>query len=159
MINIVVWDDKDVDIDLDNIDVNKKNVSIDSEVKLVVLGDCQNTDEKLINYVKKIDKTSDISLEVRKGFEVKFIPLESITYFESIKRKVVVYYDNTSIDYYYKFQDLDDFVSQYGFIRCHRSYIVNKKKISKVNSLNLHVDDIEIPIGRTYKESIQKEFL
>lgn len=159
MINIVVWDDKDVDINLDDIGANKKNVSIDSDVQLVILGNCQNTDKKLLDYVKKIDTKSNVSLEVRKGFEVKFIPLESITYFESLKRKVVVYYDNTSIDYYYKFQDLDDFVSQHGFIRCHRSYIVNKKKISRVGSLCLYVDDIEIPVGRTYKESIQKEFL
>lgn len=159
MINIVVWDDKDVDIDLDNITTNKKSISIDSDTQLVILGNSDLNDNAFFDYMKKINSYNKISLEVKKGSEVKFIPLESIDYFESLKRKVIVYYDGKCIDYYHKFQDLDDFVSQHGFIRCHRSYIVNKSKVSKVSSLNLVVNEFEIPIGRKYKESILNNFL
>ena len=43
------------------------------------------------------------------------------------------------------------------FCRIHKSYIVNKLQISKVVGNILFVDDIELPIGTTYKIDLKKE--
>lgn len=46
------------------------------------------------------------------------------------------------------------------FIRCHRGFLVNQKKIERVifsKNLILLADGYEIPVSRTYK-SILKEF-
>ena len=40
------------------------------------------------------------------------------------------------------------------FIRIHRSYLVNKDAISRVDGDLLYVNDIELPISRKYKEAV-----
>lgn len=44
------------------------------------------------------------------------------------------------------------------FVRIHKSYIINRKKITKLNSKLILLNDIEIPIGDTYK-SVAKELV
>ncbi len=41
------------------------------------------------------------------------------------------------------------------FIQVHRSYIVNKKYVEKINASMLFIEDTEIPIGRIYKKQIK----
>ena len=43
------------------------------------------------------------------------------------------------------------------FLRIHRSYLVNKEAITRVDGDLLYVDDIELPISRKYKDSVLKE--
>ncbi len=40
------------------------------------------------------------------------------------------------------------------FIRIHRSYAVQKHFIAKVSSQEIHLNDIILPVGRSYKDSI-----
>ena len=40
------------------------------------------------------------------------------------------------------------------FIRIHRSYLVNKAAISRVDGDLLYVDDIELPVSRKYKDAV-----
>ncbi|MEP5610886.1 MAG: LytTR family DNA-binding domain-containing protein [Cyclobacteriaceae bacterium] len=43
-----------------------------------------------------------------------------------------------------------------SFLRIHKSYIINRKKITKISGQRVFLDDIQIPIGRSYKESVMK---
>ena len=43
------------------------------------------------------------------------------------------------------------------FIRIHRSYLVNKDAITRVDGDLLYVDDIELPVSRKYKEAVGHE--
>ena len=40
------------------------------------------------------------------------------------------------------------------FLRIHRSYLVNKDAISRVDGDLLYVDDIELPVSRKYKDTV-----
>ncbi|MEO9870738.1 LytR/AlgR family response regulator transcription factor [Ekhidna sp.] len=40
------------------------------------------------------------------------------------------------------------------FMRIHKSYIINKSRISKISGQRIFLDEIKIPIGRTYKEIV-----
>lgn len=40
------------------------------------------------------------------------------------------------------------------FLRIHRSYLVNKEAISRVDGDLLYVDDIELPVSRKYKDTV-----
>ena len=42
------------------------------------------------------------------------------------------------------------------FIRIHRSYLVNKTAISRVDGDLLYVDDIELPVSRKYKDTVNR---
>ena len=43
------------------------------------------------------------------------------------------------------------------FIRIHRSYLINKEAITRVDGDLLYVNGIELPISRKYKEAVVKE--
>ena len=43
------------------------------------------------------------------------------------------------------------------FLRIHRSYLVNKTAISRVDGDLLYVDDIELPVSRKYKDAVVNE--
>lgn len=43
------------------------------------------------------------------------------------------------------------------FLRIHRSYLVNKAAITRVDGDLLYVNDIELPISRKYKEAVENE--
>ncbi len=47
-----------------------------------------------------------------------------------------------------------DRVKSEDLVRCHRSYAVNVKKVTFSSSNAIYIDDIEIPISRTYKTVI-----
>jgi two-component system, LytTR family, response regulator LytT len=43
---------------------------------------------------------------------------------------------------------------QNDFIRIHRSFVVNRKRISEYTSTHAVVNDTKLPVGRTYRESL-----
>ncbi|WP_414617830.1 LytTR family transcriptional regulator DNA-binding domain-containing protein [Dyadobacter sp. 32] len=42
------------------------------------------------------------------------------------------------------------------FLRVHRSFIVNKSKITHIEGNRVFINDIEIPIGNNYREGFLK---
>lgn len=54
---------------------------------------------------------------------------------------------------------LNSLFAEYGFIRCHKGYIVNMAKIDKINSTKIFLTSgKDIPLGRTYKNIVRREF-
>lgn len=88
------------------------------------------------------------------------IPYEQILYFESREKKVYVCTELQEFGFYETLDHLEDVLRE-KFIRCHRSYLVNKNQIKNVilskNLLRLK-SGIELPLSRSYK-GILKEFL
>ena len=44
------------------------------------------------------------------------------------------------------------------FIRIHRSYLVNKSAVTRIDVDLLYIDDIQLPISRKYKEAVCEIF-
>ena len=44
------------------------------------------------------------------------------------------------------------------FMRVHRSFIISIKKIKSIQNKVLYLNDIEIPIGETYKTNVSEKF-
>lgn len=97
-------------------------------------------------------------LENKNGREL--IPYEQICFFESREKKI---YLNTEMEEYGFAGTLDVLEEQLqrSFLRCHRSFLVNRKKISRIhlaqNCLCLE-SGFEIPVSRTCKTAV-KEYL
>lgn len=64
--------------------------------------------------------------------DIKLI-VDDILFFESstIPHKIVVHLDNRMLEFYGKIKDIEKINE--NFIRCHKSYIVNKKNIKKID--------------------------
>ncbi len=69
--------------------------------------------------------------------EMMRIPYDHIEYFESNAKKVTLYTFDRSVTYYFSAK-LDDIarILPDNFLRCHQSYIVNMKHISKFDRTN-----------------------
>lgn len=106
----------------------------------------------------KPDESKVFVIENRGGRDL--VDYENIYFFEAREKRV---YLNTKTDEYAFYNTLDQLEERLSedFIRCHRSFLVNKSKIEKVYlSQNRMVlsDDFEVPLSRSCKSGI-KEYL
>jgi len=56
-------------------------------------------------------------------------------------------------------RELEEMLSAHGFIRIHRSYLVNRKQVDALQQRRGEVllrlrDGTELPVGRTYREQV-----
>ncbi len=81
------------------------------------------------------------------------ILFDDIIYAESLKDYVKVHTKGMSITTKEKISDFETKLPDF-FIRTHRSYIVNSKKITAFTSQDVELGDKEIPIGISYKQQV-----
>lgn len=87
------------------------------------------------------------------------IDISEIEYIEACEWRSVIYTSDKNIMCAKRLKDLQTAFAKYGFIRCHKGYIVNMSKIAKINSKNIFLSNgIIIPVGRTYKETVKQQF-
>ncbi|MGI6722503.1 MAG: LytR/AlgR family response regulator transcription factor [Anaerovoracaceae bacterium] len=87
------------------------------------------------------------------------IPIDSIFYFEVVRRIIEVHYDDEVFEFYSTIGKLENLLFDKGFIRVHRAYLVSSAHISSVRSSELTLDNGEtVPVGRTYAKQV-KEFM
>ncbi len=94
------------------------------------------------------------------GNSQKIVPILEISYFEIWKRVVTIHYSGAEmLKFYSSMEQLEEKLQKKGFVRIHRSYIVNLTYISRFqqNSLILKTG-IELPIGITYMERVRNAF-
>lgn len=106
----------------------------------------------------KPDESKVFVIENRGGRDL--VDYENIYFFEAREKRV---YLNTKTEEYAFYSTLDQLEERLSedFIRCHRSFLVNKSKIEKVYlSQNRMVlaDEFEVPLSRSCKSGI-KEYL
>lgn len=82
-----------------------------------------------------------------------YIPYDKIYYFEAREKKIFIKTMSEEYGFYSTIEELASSLPD-GFVRCHRSYIVNKRYIQKIlgtrNILNL-TNGFMIPVSRTYR--------
>ena len=87
------------------------------------------------------------------------ILLSDISHFETLGRFVVVYFKDRSFEFYSKLNIIEESVKNKGFIRVHRSYIVNLSYILDADKENIYLAGHEtpIPIGQVYLDRVRRE--
>lgn len=85
----------------------------------------------------------------------KFIKLEfdDISYVESMKDYVKIHSSNKSV---VTKEPISSFAAKLPaeFLRIHRSFIVNTKKVTAFTKVDVEINETEIPIGSSYKEAV-----
>jgi two-component system LytT family response regulator len=82
------------------------------------------------------------------------VTAEDILYIESLKDYVKIYTADTALTTKRKISDMEAELSNKGFLRIHRSFIVNLKHLTAFTSSDVEIGKVEIPIGESYKELI-----
>lgn len=85
------------------------------------------------------------------------IPLAEIYYFEIFQRITTVYYSNTSFSFYKSMAELEKELTPKGFLRIHRSYLINLRHIDQISDRTLKLTNgFTLPIGTTYLNPVRK---
>lgn len=84
----------------------------------------------------------DDQLRCRRHFIIKNkdgmlrIPYEEITFVESRQRLAIMHTRSKTVEFYAKLSDVIQQLPQEDFVHCHQSYIVNLRKVSKLDKAN-----------------------
>ncbi len=73
---------------------------------------------------------------VRNKDSVMRIPYDSISFFESNQRKIMLNTDKHKIEFYGKLNDIISILPGDQFSRCHQSFIVNLSKVKNLDKVN-----------------------
>ena len=88
------------------------------------------------------------------------IPYDSIYYFEAVNKKIAVRTGKEEYEIHNTIEKLLEVLPDH-FMRCHRSFIINKRMIRKVRLSDGIIElshSITIPLSRSYKKAI-KEYM
>ena len=92
---------------------------------------------------------------VKSGAETRLLRTCDIYFFEAQGRKVALRTKAQEISFYSSFEQLMSQLPEW-FLRCHRGYIVNTKKMNSVNfaeSSILLSDGSSVPFSRSYRDA------
>ena len=97
---------------------------------------------------------SDGTLFVKNDYRVTRINLADIKYIEGMSEYVRIFVEGEAkpIMPLLSMKRLEETLPASQFMRVHRSYIVNLKKITEVSRLRIVFGDIYIPVGENYKD-------
>lgn len=83
------------------------------------------------------------------GGESRNIALSSIKYYEIYKKIVTVYYDDTSFQFPSSLEKLENELSEYGFYRIHKSFLVFLSAIESITAKEVTLrGGAKLPISR-----------
>lgn len=91
---------------------------------------------------------------VRSERKIVKVLLEEILFIESIKDYVKIHLNDEVIITREKISNLEEKLPENQFIRTHRSFLVASKSIKAFTAETVEIRNHEIPIGRTFKNSV-----
>ncbi len=94
------------------------------------------------------------SIYVKSGYKNIRVNTDDILYIESLKDYVKIVTAGDTITTKYRIGDMENELSAKGFLRIHRSFIVNLNQVSAFTASDIEIGKAEIPIGESYKELV-----
>lgn len=114
--------------------------------------------EAVVEYLRKFEKNDGESFVIDNRDGRQLVPFSRIIFFESREKKIFANTGSKEYSFYDTLDNLEQNLPE-GFLRCHRSYIVARKRIKKIMlSQNIIILDngYTVPVSRSYK-SVFKE--
>jgi two-component system, LytTR family, response regulator len=79
-------------------------------------------------------------------------------YIESIRDFLQIHFrDEKKLMIKYRISQIEEELSG-NFIRVHKSYIVNKKRITTLATNNIEIGKVSLPVGESYKTNVDRFF-
>lgn len=113
--------------------------------------------EELNRYMDELETTSEC-LNVNIQGSIQRVPLSEIRYIESNRRKILLHTKKQVIEFYEKMESMEELLHDKGFIRCHQSYMVQKRYVTAFGRSGIQIQDIQIPVSRRYYDELKQIF-
>lgn len=141
------------DYALDGFELN----AVDYLLKPITFGRFFKAVEKFLALQPIVKQESDLSpsstsdfIFIRKDRKQVKVFFDDILYVESVKDYIKIHFEN---EFYMVKYSITAFLKELDsrFLRIHRSFIVNKNKITAYTKYDVEIGEVEIPIGESYK--------
>jgi two-component system LytT family response regulator len=140
--------------DLDIVDYLLKPITFDRFFKAIER--YMRADNLPARYVAPASFNGSSTILVKSGYRNLRINTDDILYIESLKDYVKIVTTGETIKAKYRISDLENEISHSGFLRIHRSFIINLKQVSAYTASDVEIGKTELPIGESYKELVFK---
>lgn len=96
-------------------------------------------------------------LIVKFAREVHIVPVDTIDYVESIKRKVFIHADSGVHQMYSTMRDVIARLPE-SFLRCHNSYLVNAERVASVTPTEVVLTSgTKVPMSKRYAKEVRRQ--
>jgi len=136
--------------ELDAIDYLLKPFSLSRFLKA-----CNKAQEQF-QFRNKSSNTSSSSVFIKSGYEQIRVELNDIIYAESNGNYIDFVLRDKKITSRLTMSEAETLLSSFQFIRIHRSYLVAKKHITKIERDTIWINKIELPVGSNYLNVLLK---
>lgn len=106
---------------------------------------------------KRMQRREQELLVLTSAGESRCIPIRDIRYFEIRKRIITVYYGKDSFEFYSTMMRIEEQLFGKGFIRNHKSFLVNTQWVRSVDRTTVVLDTgVSLPIGVKHYKNVQE---
>lgn len=94
---------------------------------------------------------------IKTEYRIQRIELADVFYIEALRDYVAIYTSGGKILSLESLRNMEEILPSDSFIRIHKSYVVNKNKISFLERGKVVINNQYLPIGDTYKEKFMTQ--
>ena len=115
------------------------------------------TFERFLIAIDKVKSKSakEDTLTIKSGYDLYKLKYDAILFIESDSEYVNFYTEDKKIMSHQSLKKLAEILPSHMFMRVHRSYIINKSKVSALKGRDLIIGDKEIPVSAQYFEAVK----
>ncbi len=96
--------------------------------------------------------TDESSIYIKSGKTIIQLQFDEIIFIEGLKDYVMIHTAREKIVTYKRMKDLEELLPE-QFSRIHLSYIINRKKISKIEDNHVYINDHRFSISDSYRQA------
>jgi two-component system, LytTR family, response regulator len=93
---------------------------------------------------------------IRSNQKIQKIFIGDILYIEGLINYVTIYTTQKKYVTYLTLKDIEEQLPSSLFVRVHRSYIIPSKRIVGINNNEVHLDDLSLPLSRSFKNILME---
>lgn len=110
--------------------------------------------------VAKLDSNTESYIIISKNRQVIKVDLMQVIYFEVLGRIINIHFVDHVIEFYERISSLEHKIPQSSFFRCHNSYIINMKYITRFTKNEVIMDNLDVvPISKRRYDEFSKAVL
>lgn len=118
------------------------------------------TFERFSQAINKINvETPNVenTIIIKSGYDLHKLKYDQINYIKSDNEYVVFYTNDKKIMSHQTLKSTEKLLPPSTFIRVHRSYIVNKEKVTSLKGRELYISDKKIPVSDRYYSKVKEQ--
>ena len=96
---------------------------------------------------------------VKSGVQKVKLFFADVTHIQGLKDYAIIHSGTSKIVTKGSIKFMQELFPTHSFIRVHKSFIVSKGRVGRIRRNKIIIGDYQIPIGRNYKEELEKELM